>query len=130
MAFSEILLPERKCHKCIASQKQRWGCSENTATPLVIDDRELWRCPNRPLLDNQVFYNEFFRLIGWFEGGYFPEEGTWQDQSNVFIQCVEIWKAATNEANQIKDSRQRELKDKGTAYGNSLPKRNGVPNTI
>lgn len=106
MVFAQELLPERRCHTCKAQQKLRWGCeSPSTEPPIVIDDVELDRCPNRPLLDFPVFFNEVYRLYGWYGKNYFPDNGTWLDQANAFIEAIDIIERATSEARKIKEER-------------------------
>tara|TARA_R100001086_G_scaffold208807_1_gene124551 strand:- start:412 stop:774 length:363 start_codon:yes stop_codon:yes gene_type:complete len=114
VTLAQELLPERKCHKCTLNQKQRWGCTEDApGAPIVMDGRELKRCPNRPLLDFPVFYNELFKLQAWYGKGHLPDGGTWLDQSNVFVECVSIIESAQHEASKIKDAKQKRMRDLG-----------------
>ncbi len=112
MTLARELLPERQCHKCSESQKERWGCTKDTTgVPYILDDEKLTRCPIRPLLDFPVFFREVYDMYRWFGKNFLPEPGTWMDQSLVFVSCVEIIEKALSDASDIKRDKMDRLKE-------------------
>ena len=67
-----------------------WGCTKKAVIPCNINGEELYRCPNRPLLDDPVYYNELFLVFGWYKKGFFPDDGTYLDQPNKLVECFSI----------------------------------------
>jgi len=103
-----MLLPERKCDKCF--RQDEWGCNavdtgvddeqglriwENPAViPLVLFDEETYRCPRRPLLDDQNGWANLMFYYNLFKEGHLPDSGSIADQSfkamNLFALMDEI----------------------------------------
>ncbi len=112
MIFATELLPERKCHTCTLGQKERWGCTKDApGAPLVIDGVESRRCPNRPFLDDPLFYSEIFRLSGWVKKGFLPEPGGVLDQANCLVECLEIIEDAHYAAQKAKEEKMERIRD-------------------
>ncbi len=98
LAISLDKFKERDCATCTASQKERWGCDKDLPVPLSFDGEDLFRCPRRPLLDETEDFSHIFNVYGWYKNGMLPDEGTWRDQPNKFVQVMTIMDRTLNEA--------------------------------
>lgn len=77
--------------------------------PIVIDGQETRRCPNRPLLDFPVFFNEFFSALNWAQKGFLLDSGGILDQSNAFVEGFTIIENVREEARKIREAKEDQL---------------------
>ncbi len=104
------LLPERDCTDCRdkPDQRIRWGCDADAQPPIPIqfgDERTL-RCPRRPYLDDQDWFNRILEAYDWMEKGFLPNPGTWRDQDNRFISFCNVIEGAKVKADAIAEKAQ------------------------
>ena len=71
------------------------------------------RCPVRPVLEDGQFIKDCFGHFRWYERGQMPESGTWQDQTEAFLQVVEVIETAKadidSEDAKMKEAERRKL---------------------
>jgi hypothetical protein len=93
--------------------------------PLQLDEEVLWRCPLRPWLGNPGWFNEVMFSYNLYKEGFFPEPGTWKDQSArllVFFQVIDQALADAEDTNRRKSDALRAKQAK--AQANPGPTRN------
>lgn len=112
--LSLVLLPERVCATCTATQKERWGCDKDLPAPLEFDGQELKRCPRRPLLDETDYFDNIFDVYSWYKQGHLPEEGTWRDQPAKFCSTMRAMERAFNEADDEKRAREESKRNRAS----------------
>ena len=77
------------CQKCSAEEKVDSGCEKDSPIPGVwkLYDWEFQRCPLKLITPQSAAY---LRACTFFEKGYLPNAGGWIEQSNKFIEAMEI----------------------------------------
>ncbi len=108
--YALVLLPQWDCATCKPGQKRERGCTDKPIVPQMIDGEELTRCPLRPTLDYRASFERFLKIYSWYKKGHFPDTGSYLDQTAAALQLIEIFDAATAEAEKVKEQRTKARK--------------------
>ena len=119
-------MPERDCRDC--KRQKEWGCRafqyreyvvgedprlswvRPAATPLRIDDEEIYACPRSPLLEEPHYWSSVFKYYGFYKKGFLPQKGALEDQSNKAMELFRVLDSVNHdcdEAEQKKRDRPR-----------------------
>lgn len=78
------------CSKCDVWMKTVRGCNGDALETAVLDGENLTTCIRRPIFDNPELFSVLFRTFKNYKDGHLPEVGGIMDQSNYFIEAVEV----------------------------------------
>ncbi|MBI5789288.1 MAG: hypothetical protein HZA78_10580 [Candidatus Schekmanbacteria bacterium] len=89
---------EFDCRRCTKAMKVEKGCEEDSPLPerWVIDAEAYRRCPLK--LVSGLSWSAI-RLYQYYRQGFLPVTGGILDQSNLFLQALEIIQGSFNEVN-------------------------------
>lgn len=77
----------------------QWGCSGPSPYPVAeLDGEAIYECPLRPYCSNPAAWTPALRAYAWMRRGFLPDEGTWLDQTEVFIEVCNVLEAANGAA--------------------------------
>lgn len=94
-------MPQWDCATCSDFYKRERGCTDKPLVPVVLDGKELERCPRRPMLDDPAFYNAMLKAYSWYKRGHFPDTGTYLDQAAAYTEMLDIFELAISEAKAV-----------------------------
>ena len=82
------------------------GCLPGTkaATPYIINGEEIWKCP---LTFVNAEVNQAILLWTAYRKGFLPDEGAFLDQSNRFVEYIELLESDQNQYEQEEMEREK-----------------------
>ena len=75
--------------------------------PMNFDGENIFRCPKRPYLEKQAWFDRLLMIWHWSEKGHFADEGTYMDQANSVTTLIPVINTSKNEAENAKAERER-----------------------
>lgn len=102
-----VLMPDRDCATC--TRQEEWGCNARKikdapgedeeerdcwVSPAligtIIEGKEVFVCPRRPILDNYPFWERLITFHRAFEKGFLPDPGGIQNQSAAGLKALDL----------------------------------------
>jgi hypothetical protein len=76
---------------------------KKAATPYIIDGEEIWKCPIT-FVDAEV--SQAMTIWSGYKKGFLPDEGSYLDQSNRFVEYMEFLDSNQSKYEQEEQKRQ------------------------
>jgi hypothetical protein len=75
---------------CNAVELADGTCKDGAWIPVMVGDKQMFRCPRRPIKDNPDLYRELFRTYKAYAKGMLPEAGGLQNQPAALMESFSI----------------------------------------